>query len=286
MPSARPSTAPADSRQAPGRSRLAAPLRRTARAATLRLAIRRPAARSNSRAVCSAAVMRDAMHVHRREADVLHAPTCARTGNGTERPARRCGAADAASRDPGPGRLRVGRRPLRSCPPANGSSPAIARRIVVFPEPDGPRSAIRSPGRASRLRCDTSVPPSARAARHRAAVSVLMRADILHRRSSTRASAASGSDIARYSTAQIAPGITQLPRLVAKIWVCLVSSTTVSTETSDESLSSATKSLVIGASASRNACGPRINRSVWNSVKPSVRDASSCPTGTASSAPR
>ena len=41
--------------------------------------------------------------------------------------------------------------------------------------------------------------------------------------------------------------MTQLPRLVAKICVCFVSSTTVSTETSDESLSSATKSLVIGA---------------------------------------
>ena len=54
------------------------------------------------------------------------------------------------------------------------------------------------------------------------------------------------------------PGITQLPRLVAKICVCFVSSITVSTETSDESFSSATKSLVIGASASRNACGPRI----------------------------
>ena len=43
--------------------------------------------------------------------------------------------------------------------------------------------------------------------------------------------------------------------LVAKICVCLVSSTTVSTETSEQSLSSATKSLVIGASARRNACG-------------------------------
>ena len=48
---------------------------------------------------------------------------------------------------------------------------------------------------------------------------------------------------------------------VAKICVCLVSSTTVMTETRDESLSSATKSLVIGASARRNACGPRINLS-------------------------
>ena len=74
--------------------------------------------------------------------------------------------------------------------------------------------------------------------------------------------------------------------LVAKICVCLVSSTTVSTETSDESLSSATKSLVIGASARRNACGARISRSVCRRVKPSMRAASSCPRGTASSALR
>ena len=47
--------------------------------------------------------------------------------------------------------------------------------------------------------------------------------------------------------------MTQLPRFVAKICVCLVSSTTVSTETSDESYSSATKSFVIGARARRNA---------------------------------
>src|SRR6185436_7150755 len=82
-----------------------------------------------------------------------------------------------------------------------------------------------------------------------------------HRSSSRRASAPRGSDITRYIAAQSVPGITQLPRLVAKIWVCFVNSTTVSTETSDESFSSATKSLVIGASASRNACGPRTRRS-------------------------
>jgi hypothetical protein len=36
-----------------------------------------------------------------------------------------------------------------------------------------------------------------------------------------RASAASGSDIARYNAAQIAPGMTQLPMFVAKICVLL-----------------------------------------------------------------
>src|SRR5436190_13591180 len=83
-----------------------------------------------------------------------------------------------------------------------------------------------------------------------------------------RANAAMGSDIARYKAAHSNPGITQLPMFVAKIWVCLVSSITVSTETSDESLSSATKSLVIGASAKRNACGARTSMSSCRSPKP------------------
>src|SRR5262249_44024090 len=83
------------------------------------------------------------------------------------------------------------------------------------------------------------------------------RAGAFQRCSRCRASCASGSDIARYNAAQSAPGITQLPRFVAKICVCFVSSITVSTETSDESLSIATKSFVIGASANRKACGAR-----------------------------
>ena len=82
------------------------------------------------------------------------------------------------------------------------------------------------------------------------------------------------------------PGTTQLPMLVAKICVCLVSSTTVSIETSDESFSSATKSLVIGASARRKACGARISRRIWSFEKPRMRAASSCPRGTASIALR
>src|SRR5262245_6726843 len=82
-----------------------------------------------------------------------------------------------------------------------------------------------------------------------------------HCSSSRRASAPSGSDITRYMAAQSVPGMTQLPRLVAKICVCFVNSTTVRTETSDESFKSATKSLVIGASAMRKACGPRTSRS-------------------------
>ena len=69
--------------------------------------------------------------------------------------------------------------------------------------------------------------------------------------------------------------------LAAKIDVCLVSSTTVMTDTSELSFNSATKSLVIGASARRNACGPRTKRSDCHSLRPSVRAASSCPGGTA-----
>src|SRR5262245_11028636 len=107
-----------------------------------------------------------------------------------------------------------------------------------------------------------------------------------HRSSSLRAAADNGSDIARYNPAHSVPGITQLPRLVAKICVCLVSSMTVSTDTSDESFSSAMKSFIIGASAKRKACGPRISVNTCRSLNPNVRAASSWPTGTASSALR
>src|SRR5205814_9792653 len=66
--------------------------------------------------------------------------------------------------------------------------------------------------------------------------------DAFQRRSRRRASVDSGSDITRYKPAQRTPGMTQLPRFVAKICVCLVNSRTVNTDTSEESLSSATKS--------------------------------------------
>src|SRR3954471_18130629 len=76
-------------------------------------------------------------------------------------------------------------------------------------------------------------------------------------RSIRRATRASGKDIARYIAAHIIPGTTQLPIFAAKIDVSFVSSTTVMTDTSELSFSSATKSFVIGASASLNACGAR-----------------------------
>src|SRR5262249_47188082 len=88
------------------------------------------------------------------------------------------------------------------------------------------------------------------------------------RRSMRRATRASGSESARYSRAHMAPGTTQLPMFAAKMEVCLVSSTTVITETSELSLSSATKSLVIGASASRKACGARTSTRIWRSLRP------------------
>ena len=105
-----------------------------------------PSCANNSRPVCSAS--RWGRAVARAPARGRHsaAPTCARRGNGTERRARRCAAADAASRDRAPGAPSSRASPTSMMPPANGSSPAMARRIVVLPEPDGPRSAIRSPG--------------------------------------------------------------------------------------------------------------------------------------------
>src|SRR5262245_45515123 len=90
-----------------------------------------------------------------------------------------------------------------------------------------------------------------------------------------RAKRASGNDSARYIAAHIAPGTTQLPMFAAKMEVCFVSSTTVMTETSELSFSSATKSLVMGASARRNACGARTSLSVCRLLKPSVCAASS-----------
>jgi len=71
--------------------------------------------------------------------------------------------------------------------------------------------------------------------------------------SSRVASLARGIESARYIAAHIAPGNSQLPMFAAKIDVSFVSSTTVITETRELSLSSATKSLVIGARAKRNA---------------------------------
>src|SRR5262245_46689663 len=37
------------------------------------------------------------------------------------------------------------RSPMRIEPPVGGSKPAIMRRVVVLPQPDGPRSAMSSP---------------------------------------------------------------------------------------------------------------------------------------------
>ena len=88
------------------------------------------------------------------------APTCARRGSETGTRARRCAAAGAASRDSesAPPSRRASSTAI--VPRSNGSRPAMARRIVVLPDPDGPRRAMRSPGRASRLRPATSVRPA------------------------------------------------------------------------------------------------------------------------------
>src|ERR1044071_1084554 len=51
--------------------------------------------------------------------------------------------------------------PLRRMSPSDGSSsPAIIRRIVDFPQPDGPRSTMNSPSFTSRLTWLTATGPS------------------------------------------------------------------------------------------------------------------------------
>jgi hypothetical protein len=62
--------------------------------------------------------------------------------------------------------------------------------------------------------------------------------------------------------------------------ICLVSSTTVITETSELSLSSAIRSFVIAGSAVRRACGSSTSRSAWARERPSAAAASVWPTGT------
>src|SRR5713226_312205 len=43
------------------------------------------------------------------------------------------------------------RPPISTSPRVGSSSPAIIRRSVVFPEPEGPRKTMNSPSRVSRL---------------------------------------------------------------------------------------------------------------------------------------
>src|ERR1700687_1463593 len=43
------------------------------------------------------------------------------------------------------------RPPIRTSPRVGSSSPAIIRRSVVFPEPEGPRKTMNSPSRVARL---------------------------------------------------------------------------------------------------------------------------------------
>src|SRR5664279_4400864 len=46
--------------------------------------------------------------------------------------------------------------PIRSVPPVISSSPAIIRRLVVLPQPDGPTRTMNSPSLISRLRSSTA----------------------------------------------------------------------------------------------------------------------------------
>src|SRR2546428_2743417 len=59
------------------------------------------------------------------------------------------------------GRLRIDRPASRMSPRVGTSNPASIISVVVFPEPDGPRSVRNSPRRMSRFRSSmTSVWPS------------------------------------------------------------------------------------------------------------------------------
>jgi hypothetical protein len=49
------------------------------------------------------------------------------------------------------------RSPIRSVPSVISSSPAIIRRLVVLPQPDGPTSTMNSPSWISRLKSSTAV---------------------------------------------------------------------------------------------------------------------------------
>src|SRR6266536_663394 len=48
------------------------------------------------------------------------------------------------------------RSPIRIEPAVGGSKPAIMRRVVVLPQPDGPRSAMSSPSAIRRERASTA----------------------------------------------------------------------------------------------------------------------------------
>ena len=150
-PSARPSAGPADSPPTLARWPLSALLRPTARAATRRPAIRRQAVSADREPRVPLPRGATAIHMDEVRDRRSAVPTCARTGSGTGTRARRCAATGATSRDRECAALRGARRPLEIVPRSNGSRPAMARRMVVLPRSGWSRSAIRSPGRASRL---------------------------------------------------------------------------------------------------------------------------------------
>ena len=135
--------------------------------------------------------------------------------------------------------------------------------------PETPMSARSSPRPAENVTpCRTSRAPRSMVTSRTS--SVITRAATLS--PIRRASRASGSDMTRYSPAQRAPGTSQVPMFAAKIDVCFVNSTTVITDTSELSLSSATNhwssapmrdgtpvgraQAPVSADRSNPACGP------------------------------
>jgi hypothetical protein len=57
------------------------------------------------------------------------------------------------------GRSVTSRPPTRSRPAVGRTNPAIARKAVVLPEPDGPISAMISPGRTASVKSASTTLP-------------------------------------------------------------------------------------------------------------------------------
>ena len=235
-------------RPAHGRSPRAGPRRPTARAAwplpgadaerlqqLARLRARRPRARCRSTCTGARHTLSSARQVREEVVELEH------DADAPVQIARRL-AASAAVR---PERRR---RPPRWRRPRSARARPMARRIVVLPDPDAPSSATSSP---RRRRTTRRARWPALGARHRHgprhATALTAVATAARGAGPAAPAAATAPDTSPRTTR---PARTQLPMLAAKIDVCFVSSTTVMTDTSELSLSSATKSLVIGASAS------------------------------------
>ena len=90
--------------------------------------------------------------------DVLRAPSCAATPHRTGTPCRCCASAAARARRARAPRPR--RRRSRSCPRSAVRGPAMQRKVVVLPQPDGPSSTTISPAAMRKLTSSTAGRPT------------------------------------------------------------------------------------------------------------------------------